>query len=241
MIVIPSIDIQNGKCVRLEQGDFNRQTNYQMEPSTQASHFYRQGAQVLHVVDLDGARFENYRQISMISQIRQSFGGILQVGGGIRTLAQIEALLDIGVDRIVLGSLAIKSPSMVQDFIARLGLGKIVLALDFRLQDTLPMVALNGWQETSSLSFWDVLDSYNSKVTILCTDISRDGMESGPAFSFYEEFSKRYGGDRLQASGGVTSLADLQALKSMGIGSVIVGKALYRGTMLLSEAIKCSK
>jgi phosphoribosylformimino-5-aminoimidazole carboxamide ribotide isomerase len=140
-----------------------------------------------------------------------------------------------------LGSLVVKDPSRVQDFIARFGIEKIVLALDFRLQGALPLLALNGWQETSSLSFWDVLETYNSKVSILCTDISRDGMECGPAFSFYEEFCKRYDGDRMQASGGVNSLGDLKALKSMGIGSVIVGKALYRGTISLSEAIKCSR
>ncbi|MEI8024999.1 MAG: 1-(5-phosphoribosyl)-5-[(5-phosphoribosylamino)methylideneamino] imidazole-4-carboxamide isomerase [Pseudomonadota bacterium] len=239
MKIIPSIDLQNGKCVRLEQGDFNRQTIYDLSPSAKAQEFYREGARSLHVVDLDGAREEGMKQDSAISQIRQAFPGALQVGGGIRNQIQIEALFDLGVDKIVLGSLALLDSDLTQSFISKYGFEKIVLALDFRLVGSLPMIAIKGWQEATPWSLWDVLERFSDQVEILCTDISKDGMGFGPSMGFYQDLVKRHAPNRIQASGGITTLEDLRSLNALGFGSAIVGKAFYQGKISLKETLEC--
>jgi len=239
MKIIPSIDLQNGKCVRLEQGDFVRQTIFETDPSVKAVDFYREGARTLHVVDLDGARDETLKQDSVISKIRSCFPGTLQVGGGIRSQSQIDALLAMGVDRIVLGSLSVLDSDLTKRFLTRFGVDKITLALDFRLMDSLPILAIKGWQETTRLNLWDVLARFPSQVEILCTDIAKDGMGQGPSMAFYQELVKKHQGARVQASGGITTLDDLRSLDALGLGSAIVGKAVYQGQISLREAVSC--
>lgn len=239
MKIIPSIDLQNGSCVRLEQGDFSRQTIYDLSPSAKAYEFYREGARALHVVDLDGAREEGLKQDSAISKIRQSFPGTLQVGGGVRCESQIESLLSLGADKVVLGSLSVLDSDLTQRFLSRYGHDKIVLALDFRLLGPLPMIAIKGWQEATLWSLWDILERFSDKVEVLCTDISKDGMGLGPSMDFYQELVKRHPSSRLQASGGITTLEDLRSLDALGFGSAIVGKAFYQGKISVREALAC--
>ncbi len=239
MKIIPSIDLQNGKCVRLQQGDFRRQTIYDDSPSAKAQEFYGEGARDLHVVDLDGAREESLKQNTAISKIRHAFAGTLQVGGGIRNQSHIEALFALGVDKIVLGSLSILDSDLTQSFISKFGFEKIVLALDFKLVDEVPMIAIKGWQETTPWTMWDILERFSDQVEILCTDISKDGMGLGPSIRFYQELVKRHACCRIQASGGITTLEDLYSLNALGIGSAIVGKAFYQGKLSVGEAVEC--
>ena len=241
MIVIPSIDLRGGNCVRLEQGDFSRETTYQIDPVDQSREFFEQGAQCLHVVDLDGAKFESQRQVTAIAKIRKEFPGKIQVGGGIRTQSDIESLLDMGIDRIVLGSLSVTNSSLTKAFFERFGVERFVIALDFHIQKSIPLLAIKGWQQQTNISLWDTVKEYSSKTILLCTDISRDGMGEGPSFDFYRELCTKWQGELIQASGGITTYKDIKDLKELGLGSAIVGKAFYQGKMSVDGAIECLK
>ncbi len=241
MIIIPSIDIQNGRCVRLAQGDFGKVSQYRLNPADVAVRFSDTGAAVLHVVDLDGAKSGSITQIGCIKSIRKSFKQIIQVGGGIRSDVDIDALFEFGVDRVVIGSSAVLNWQNTTGWLEKYGSDVIVLALDFCLNDGIPYVAIKGWQEKTQTVVWDVLESYPTLKHVLCTDISKDGMQVGPNFGFYKEIKKRYPKIEVQASGGISSMQDILELKTMEVDAAIIGKALYEGKLDLWEAITCSK
>lgn len=238
MRVIPAIDLRQGKCVRLYQGDFGRATSYADDPLEIATRFAALAVEELHVVDLDGALTGTQRNTGVIRCIAAATPFAIQLGGGIRNAGVIEHWFDAGVARCVIGSLAVQSPDMVCDWIARYGAERIVLALDVQIAaDGTPLLATRGWTETSNVSLWDCLDRYSARGArhVLCTDIRRDGALSGPNVALYEDIVARYPSLALQASGGVRDAADLEALASGGIPAAITGRALLDGRISFTE------
>ncbi|MCL2505911.1 MAG: 1-(5-phosphoribosyl)-5-[(5-phosphoribosylamino)methylideneamino]imidazole-4-carboxamide isomerase [Alphaproteobacteria bacterium] len=237
MDIFPAIDLRNGQCVRLRKGDFDDAVVYETNPVLQAQKFAYQGAAWLHVVDLDGAKDGAAQQTKIIANITRSTSLAVQVGGGIRNAEDIEALLDCGVRRVVVGSLAAEEPETVQSWINKFGSDCIVLALDVRLNNQKqPIVLTRGWQDDSSQTLWNILAFYEAG-TILCTDAERDGMLKGPNLTLYKEIKKRTPQFELLASGGIASLEDIRALAALGAAGAITGKALYENKFTLKEVL----
>lgn len=239
MNIYPAIDLKQGKCVRLYQGNFENVTEYSECPTVVAKTFEEEGAKWLHIVDLDGASGKG-NQLNIIEKVIKNTKLLIQVGGGIRSKEQIQALLNIGVQRVIIGSLAIKDPDLVQEWIKEYGPEKIVLALDIKiLEDKQAYVAIHGWQELSDKTLISVIDSYldSGLEQLLCTDINCDGTLKGPNFSLYKVLIKKYPSIKIQASGGVASLADLKKLNKIKVDACIVGKALYEKRFSLAEAL----
>ena len=238
MIVYPAMDLMDGQCVRLAQGRFDDSTTYSADPAEALDGFARAGAGWAHVVDLDGARARAPVQHDLIAELARGATQKLQVAGGFRTAEQIERMLEAGVARVVIGSLAVSNPEAVNGFIAAFGGDRITLALDVNVVDGMPMVATHGWTESSGVSLWDVAARYPDARHLLVTDISRDGMLSGLNVSLLRECARRLPHMDVQASGGVSSIADLRDLPTAG---VIIGKALWEGRIDLREAIRLAR
>lgn len=239
MIIYPAIDLKAGKCVRLKQGDFDQTTIYSQDPQAMAKQFKDAGATWLHVVDLDGAKNRTLSQVALVADIAQAFDGNLQVGGGVRTIEDIEKLQAAGVKRVILGSICISSPETVVTWLEKFGVDALVLALDFRTRDNQPYLTTSGWQEESQVQLWDILQKIPNAKHVLCTDISLDGMQQGPNFDCYQAFIRRYPQIHLQASGGIRHIEDVKQLAALGAHGSIIGKALYEGTLNLKEALAC--
>ncbi len=238
MRVIPAIDLTDGKCVRLFQGDFEQTTEYSNDPLAIANQFAELKTRDLHIVDLDGARTGAATNRDMIAKIAANSTSAVQVGGGIRDTRSLLDWLDRGIDRCVVGSLAVSEPATVIEWFDEFGAGRIVLALDVSISDSgLPYVATHGWQNTSRTTLWECIDRYldSGLQHVLCTDISRDGALAGPNIDLYGEIINRYPGLQLQASGGVRDAADLQALRDHGIPAAITGRALLDGRITPAE------
>jgi phosphoribosylformimino-5-aminoimidazole carboxamide ribotide isomerase len=238
MNIIPAIDLYDGNCVRLDQGCFDAVTTYNTDPTAQAQLFVQSGATQLHIVDLNGAKTGKPVQLEMIRRIRAKTDLTIQTGGGLRYSSSIASSLDAGVDRVVIGSLAAKDPNLLCSLIARYGAKRFVLALDVRINEQ-PEVVINGWQQNTGLFLWDLLSRYSSypDLSVLCTDISRDGMLGGPNLLLYSEAVKCFPQFIWQASGGVAELKDLRLLALTGVSAVIVGKALYEKRFSLQQAL----
>jgi len=238
MKVIPAIDLREGKCVRLLQGDFDRQTNYSKDPIALAGSYETAGFRDLHIVDLDGALSGQQENQQIIRKIIDSSDLAVQIGGGIRTQAQLESWLDAGVARVVIGSLAIIRPRLVSEWLNNYGADKIVLALDVNLDETgTPQLATHGWTRSGNMNLWQCIDTYVSVGLqhVLCTDISRDGAMSGPNVALYAQLLGSYPHIQLQASGGVRDIDDLKALNHIGLPAAISGRALLDGTIKSEE------
>lgn len=238
MIVYPAMDLMEGRCVRLVQGRFDEATTYSAEPAEALAAFAGAGAEWTHVVDLDGAKARLPVQHDLIRRLALSASQKLQVAGGFREAEQISRMLDAGVGRIVIGSLAVSDPERVSALLSRFGADRIVLALDVNLMGGVPMVATHGWTESSGRSLWEVAALYPSARHMLVTDISRDGMLSGPNVRLLEQIGNRLPDVEVQASGGVSSLEDLKQLTTAG---VVIGKALWEGRIDLAEAIRFAR
>lgn len=241
MKIYPAIDISQGKVVRLKQGRFDQMTVYNDDPIVVAAEFQRKGATLLHVVDLDGAREGRPLQWDILRKLVQSPLRI-QAGGGIRTYEDAIQLLELGVDRVVIGSLAVKNPPLVRKLLKDCGGNRITLGLDLTLApDGEALVAIHGWQETSSLRAYDVLDLFIEEglEQVLCTDIQKDGMLAGPNHDLYRKLHAAYPELCFLASGGVNDRRDLLQLKRDGIGGAVIGRALYEGSLRLEEAFQC--
>ncbi len=237
MIIYPAIDIKDGKCVRLVQGRFSDVTVYSDNPVDMALKWEKLGAQYLHTVDLDGARDGEPRNIATISEIAVKLGIPVQVGGGIRTIETIEIVLSKGIQRVILGTSAVKNPELVKKALKDFG-DSIVIGIDAMNG----MVAIEGWEKASeftAVEFAKRMEDLGAK-TIIYTDISRDGMLKGPNLKAMEEMVKAVNIDVI-ASGGVGKLEDIKNLKDIGMPGVIVGKALYTGDVDLAEALKIAK
>jgi phosphoribosylformimino-5-aminoimidazole carboxamide ribotide isomerase len=238
MELIPAIDLKGGRCVRLFKGDFAAETVYSNDPATVLERYLQLGASRVHVVDLDGARDGELANREIVVGLAQRTDVKLQVGGGLRTLARVRTLLELGVERAVIGSLAVTAPEDVLPWFQEIDPDRIVLALDVRLDKYgAPMLSTHGWRRTSGTVLWDVIEQYAhcGLAHVLCTDISRDGALSGPNLLLYAEAVRRYPTLRWQASGGVASAADLSALRKCGVAAVISGKALLENKISPEE------
>ncbi|WP_141733150.1 1-(5-phosphoribosyl)-5-[(5-phosphoribosylamino)methylideneamino]imidazole-4-carboxamide isomerase [Oligoflexus tunisiensis] len=242
MKIYPAIDLMNGQVVRLAQGRFEDRTTYEKSPFEAAQDFAQSGARYLHVVDLDGAREGRPMQRDLLQNLAARVPLKLQVGGGVRSLEHVQALLEAGVDRVVIGSLAIQDPSRTKRILESFGGEHITLGLDVLLDEAgEPRVATHGWQQLASISAHEVLDTYVGMglQQVLCTDIKRDGMMRGPNFGLYQTLQRQYPQLCILASGGMHQLDDIRQLKADGIGGAIIGKALYEGAIALEEALQC--
>lgn len=241
MIIYPAIDLARGECVRLHQGDFASKKVYSREPLEVARGFERDGGRWVHVVDLDGARDGSASQTEAVLALVRETSLAVQAGGGIREGAQIEVLLSGGVERVIVGSRAVEAPEETRAWLAEFGSERLVLAFDVRVRDGVPFPATRGWQTDGTASLWDVLGGFEGSGLryLLCTDIERDGTLGGPNTALYREIRWRFLGIDVLASGGVSELEDLRALKRVPVAGAIVGKALYENRFTLSEALKC--
>jgi phosphoribosylformimino-5-aminoimidazole carboxamide ribotide isomerase len=240
MIVHPAIDLIDGEVVRLVEGDFERKTVFSSDPLTLLKGFADQGAKFAHLVDLSGAKDPARRQTALISRLLKQVPLKIQIGGGIRSLQEIETLLEAGADRVVIGSMTVTEPKMATAALEKFTPEKLTFALDVRLnEDGIPMVMSHGWLKATGLTFAQALapfELYGLK-RVLCTDISVDGRAVGPNVKLYEALRKQFPSLELQASGGVSSITDLQALAKANVHSVVVGRALLTGAFTLTEAL----
>lgn len=238
MNIIPAIDIQNGCCVRLLQGDFARETKYSDDPPSIASDFRDLGFRQLHIVDLDGARYGKQLNREAVRKITASSGLTIQLGGGIRDQETASAWFDAGISRCVVGSTAVLEPAAVKEWFAEFSPEQIVLALDVRLDENgTPWLSTHGWTRKAGITLWDCVEDYAEAgvVHVLCTDVRRDGAMAGPNVDLYAEFVRLYPHLLLQASGGVRNVADLEALRVTGAHSAITGRALLDGRISKEE------
>ncbi|MEM9534028.1 MAG: 1-(5-phosphoribosyl)-5-[(5-phosphoribosylamino)methylideneamino]imidazole-4-carboxamide isomerase [Pseudomonadota bacterium] len=238
--LIPAIDLVEGRCVRLHQGRFDQETRYDHDPVELARDYAGAGATSLHVVDLDGARSGKASQAPLIKAMQKAAGGMVQTGGGIRTTEQIEALLEHGISRVVVGTRVVEEPEVFGGWLKAYGADHLVAAIDVRAgKDGTFVPTTAGWTEDSATTLDDLLDQltvYGLK-HVLCTDISRDGTLTGPNVALYKALVAR--DLEVQASGGVGGLADLGALSGIGVSGIIVGKALLEGRFTVAEALTC--
>ena len=234
MQLIPAIDLRGGHCVRLLRGDFAAETRYERTPLELLQHYRAIGARWLHVVDLDGARDGQLANRPTIVQLAAQTGINVQLGGGVRSTDILEELLTLGVARVVIGSAAVEQREQVSGWLAHYGAERICLALDVRHDDRQqPLLHTHGWRQATALSLWDAVESYMACGLrhVLCTDIERDGALTGPNLALYIQAVTRFPQVHWQASGGVSSGADLAALAACGVAAAISGKALLENRL----------
>lgn len=236
--IIPAIDLRAGRVVRLFQGDYARQTDYAVTPQQLAESHHRAGARWLHVVDLDGAREGTQVNLAVIADLAGR-GFQVQAGGGIRDETGLRRLLDAGVARVVVGSLAVREPERVLGWLRHYGPERITLALDTRWREGAWRLASAGWTAEESLSLDDLGPRYVAAGArhVLCTDIDRDGTLAGPNLALYAHLREVFPAWRVQASGGVRNLDDVRAVRATGSAGVILGRALLEGHLPLAEAL----
>ena len=241
-MIIPALDLIDGKVVRLYQGDYAQKTVYSDDPQSQFTIYNQQGANWLHLVDLDGAKDINKRQLDVIAKLIANTPAKIQIGGGVRTEKDVKDLLDTGAQRVVIGSTAVKEPEMVAGWMKKYGAEHIVLALDINIDvDGNKIVAVSGWQEASGQTIESLLEIYLAVGLkhVLCTDISKDGTLTGSNVDLYKEMAAAYPQVEWQASGGIGSLDDITAVAQSGASGMIVGRALLEGKFDVKEAIAC--
>lgn len=240
MIVIPAIDLADGKCVRLRQGDMDQRTVYGDDPAAMARHWQDQGAEILHVVDLDGAMGGRSANLPAIEAIVGAIDIPVELGGGLRTVADVQRVLDLGVHWAIMGTSALRDPEAVQEAVAAYG-ERTIVGLDARDG----RVAVSGWTETSDVSVLDLAHQMETMGVqrLICTDIATDGMMAGPNIEGLRVLAEAVGIGVI-ASGGVSRLEDIIALKALeplGVIGAITGKAIYEGTLDLKAAIAAAR
>jgi len=240
MDVIPAVDIKNGKCVRLFQGKMDSETVFSDDPAAMAKRWADEGAEIIHVVDLDGAIEKSPQNLESITKIINSVDAHIQVGGGIRNQSTIRMFLEIGVKRVIIGTEAIRNPKLVKDACKEFP-GQIVVGIDARNG----MVAIEGWTKTTQIKAVDLAIQFEDSgvAAINFTDIHRDGMETGPNIEETRRLAEAVN-IPVVASGGISSIEDIRnliPLESVGVVGVITGRALYSGSLNLREAIEVLK
>ena len=237
MYLYPAIDLVGGKAVRLYKGDYAQMTVYSDDPVSVAKDFQAAGATRMHLVDLEAAKSGVPENAATIRAIAEHTDLFLEVGGGIRTVETLETYLSLGVDRAILGTAAVTNPEFLREAVAKYG-ERVAVGVD--LKDG--FVAIKGWTETSDLtaeSFFAKMEALGVK-TVICTDISRDGAMKGTNRALYRELLEKFSID-LIASGGVSSIGDIAALKEMGLHGAIIGKAYYTGAIDLKQALEAAR
>ncbi len=235
--IIPALDLRGGRVVRLRQGDFARETGYALDAVEQAQRYCNAGARRLHVVDLDGAREGRFENLAVIEALAKLDFDV-QAGGGVRTEADLTRLFDAGVQRVVVGSVAVRECERVIEWIGRYGAERLVIALDTRQVDGIWTLSSAGWTEASTITLDELAPRYQQAGAkhLLCTDIARDGMLSGPNLELYDYLAALAPDLAVQASGGVRDLDDVKALQSRA-SAVILGRSLLEGHLDLGEAV----
>ena len=229
--IIPAIDIIEGKCVRLSQGDYTQKTVYNDSPLEVAKSFEEIGVKRLHLVDLDGAKAQHIVNYRVLEKITSNTSLIVDFGGGLKSDEDLKIAFDCGAAMITGGSIAVKNPAIFTSWIEKFGAEKIILGADVHGEK----IAVGGWQETTAINLFPFLENYTNKGIgkVICTDISRDGMLQGVAVALYTKILEKFPGLHLIASGGVGSEKDIEDLNNVGIPAVITGKAIYEGKINL--------
>lgn len=241
-MIIPAIDLIDGCVVRLHQGDYGARRDYGEDPLVRLQRYQASGAQLLHIVDLTGAKDPKARQIPLLRELLGSLSIPVQTGGGIRSADDVRSLLDAGAARVVVGSAAVKRTDEVAGWMKTFGADKLVLALDVRINKAgNAEVAVSGWQENSGVLMDDLIRAFEPAGLryVLTTDISKDGTLAGPNTALYAKLAQTFPNIDFQASGGIGSLDDIRAVSHTGAAGVIVGRALLEGKFTLEEAIEC--
>ncbi len=243
MIVYPAIDLRDGVCVRLMHGRFDAVTRYDDAPAARLAAFAAGGATWAHIVDLDGAEAGHAVQHALIGDLAAAIDIRIQSGGGVRSADDVQRLLDAGVRRVVVGSLAVSDPDAVSGWLARFGPDRITLAIDVKADGDRYVPALKGWTEAADVDLWAALDRYppGSAKHLLVTDVGRDGALTGPNLDLLAEIHQRRPDLWLQASGGVADLSDLTGARSVGASGAIVGRALYEGRFTVEQALETAR
>lgn len=231
--LIPAIDIIDGKCVRLSQGDYDSKKVYNENPVEVAKEFEAHGIRRLHVVDLDGAASQHVVNYRTLERIAGQTSLVIDFGGGVKTDEDLRIAFESGAQMVTGGSIAVKNPGLFGRWIETYGGGKIILGADVKER----RIAVNGWKDESACELFPFLEEYIHKgiKKVVCTDISCDGMLQGPALSLYKEILEKHPGLGLIASGGVSSIDDIEVLQEAGVPAVIFGKALYEGRIQLKD------
>lgn len=241
-MIIPAIDLIDGCVVRLHQGDYGARRDYGEDPLARLQRYQASGAQLLHIVDLTGAKDPKARQIPLLRELLGNLSIPVQTGGGIRSADDVRSLLDAGAARVVVGSAAVKRTDEVAGWMKTFGADKLVLALDVRINKAgNAEVAVSGWQENSGVLMDDLIRAFEPAGLryVLTTDISNDGTLAGPNTALYAKLAQTFPNIDFQASGGIGSLDDIRAVSHTGAAGVIVGRALLEGKFTLEEAIEC--
>ena len=243
MIVYPAIDLRGGVCVRLMHGRFDAVTRYDDDPAARLAAFRAAGADWAHIVDLDGAEAGRATQHALIGELAAAIDIRIQSGGGVRSTDDVRRLLDAGVSRVVVGSLAVSDPTTVSGWLSRFDLDRITLAIDVKADGDRYIPALKGWTEAADIDLWAALDRYppGSAKHLLVTDVGRDGALTGPNLDLLAEIHQRRPDLWLQASGGVADVSDLTGARSVGASGAIVGRALYEGRFTLQQALEAAR
>lgn len=233
MEIIPAIDIIDGKCVRLTQGDYAQKTIYNENPLEVALQFESIGIKRLHLVDLDGAKLGKVINYKVLEKIASKTKLSIDFGGGIKTDDDIETIFNYGADLATIGSIAVKNKTLFISWIKKYGSEKIFLGADVKNEK----IAIGGWLETTNISIYDFIEENLTEgiKNIFCTDISKDGLLQGPAIDLYKNMLAKFPALNLTASGGVSQISDLEKLKKIGCSGAIVGKAIYEGRITMDE------
>lgn len=237
MLIYPAIDLYRGKAVRLYKGDYAQMTVYSDDPPAIAEDFARCGATHMHIVDLEGAKSGSTPNFDIILEIKRRGGLFCEVGGGIRSMETVDRYLANGIDRVILGTAAVTEPGFLEEAVKKYG-GRIAVGMD--IKDGL--VAIKGWTEKSALTAFDFCETLQKigVETIICTDISRDGAMKGTNHQLYKELTERFS-MQIIASGGVSSMEDVERLAQAKLYGAIIGKAYYTGAIDLARAIEVAK
>ncbi|SNR29889.1 MULTISPECIES: 1-(5-phosphoribosyl)-5-[(5-phosphoribosylamino)methylideneamino]imidazole-4-carboxamide isomerase [Hymenobacter] len=233
MEIIPAIDLINGQCVRLTEGDFAQQTTYDNDPLAVAQRFEQHGVRRLHLVDLDGARAKQPVNLPVLERIARHTRLTIDFGGGLQSEQALRQAFDAGAHQITAGSIAVREPETVRGWLQTFGADRVIVGADFRDN----RIAINAWAEQSERTLQEFLMDYleAGATTFICTDVSKDGKLQGPALDTYQHLRQQAPAARLVASGGVTTIADVEALAASGMHGAIIGKAIYEGTITLAQ------
>jgi phosphoribosylformimino-5-aminoimidazole carboxamide ribotide isomerase len=236
MQIIPAIDIIDGKCVRLTQGDYSQKKIYNENPLEVAKEFESAGINRLHLVDLDGAKAGAVKNWNVLESIATNTELLIDFGGGIKQEDDLKTVLNAGASMATIGSLAVKNPDLLIEWVDKYGADRFFLGADVREEK----IAIGGWMETTDVSIFEFLNGFIKKgiTQVFCTDISKDGKLEGPAIELYKKMIQQISGLNLVASGGVSNMEDVEALKNIGCSGVIIGKAIYEGRITLKQLIK---
>lgn len=233
MLIIPAIDIIDGKCVRLTEGDYSQKTVYRENPLEVAKEFEAAGLSRLHLVDLDGAKAGAVKNWKVLENITQHTSLEIDFGGGIKTEKDLQIVFDSGAHYATIGSIAVKDPTLFESWLTKYGAEKFLLGADVKQEK----IAISGWLETTDITILDFIKTYIDKGVkqIFCTDVSKDGKLEGPSLELYKKIIAAYPTLHFIASGGVATLKDVEELASIGCSGVIIGKAIYENRITLKE------